>query len=69
VDGETWALAVLVRHPGWTDTQIAKEVKVSRTQLYRYPLYLAARATIKDKGKADLPKGYKTQDGDIEAYE
>jgi hypothetical protein len=69
IGAEARALAILVKHPEWNDTRIAKEAKVNRTQLYRYPRYQAARASVKDAGKADLPKGHKTQDGDLEAYE
>lgn len=69
MDGEARALAVLVKHPDWSDTKIAKEAKVSRTTLYRYPRFRAARATARDGGKASLPKGYKEQDGSLEAYD
>jgi hypothetical protein len=36
---EAKALALLVQHPDWTDTRIAKEVPCSRTSLYRWPRY------------------------------
>jgi len=62
------ALCVLFNHPNWTDKEIAKEVGVNRTSLYRWQIYKDARTKIKEEGKKGLQKGYKTQDGDIEAY-
>lgn len=69
LDGEARVLAILVQHPEWSDTMIAKEARLSRTTLYRYPRYKAARAMGRHAGKAALPKGYKTKDGELEAYD
>jgi len=66
--GEAAALACLIDHPEWSDKRIAKAIGLSRTSLYRYEHYKAAREMLKDSGKGALPEGYKTQDGRIEAY-
>jgi hypothetical protein len=68
ITGEQRALCLLLNHPNWTDKKIAKEVGVNRTSLYRWGSYKNARMRIKEEGKKGLLKGYKTQDGDIEAY-
>jgi hypothetical protein len=56
--GEARALMFLVGHPGWTDQQIADAVPCSRTTLYDWPLYKAAREALKT-GKGETPHGAK----------
>lgn len=41
------ALALLVQHPEWTDTRIASEAGMQRTQLYRFPEFVEARKAIR----------------------
>ena len=69
MSGEARALAVLTDHPDWTDKRIAEEAGVHPKTLYRYERYKTARQMLKDSGRAGLPRGFKTGDGDIEAYE
>jgi hypothetical protein len=64
---EARALATLVRHPDWTDTQVAKYVGCSRTTLYDYPSYKAARQSQKSSN-GRIPRGWKDgRTGVIEA--
>ncbi|MBM4027164.1 MAG: hypothetical protein FJ280_17420 [Planctomycetes bacterium] len=69
MDGEARALAVFVKHPEWTHKKIAEAAGVNRGQLYRYKKYQAARKIAREQGKASLPRGHKTPDGDLDAYE
>jgi len=64
------ALALLVKHPDWSDTRIAETVKVSRQTLYKpaWSRYRAARAVLKS-GKADIPRGSKDEHGNLEAWD
>jgi DNA-binding transcriptional regulator YiaG len=67
--GEPLALAMLVKHPDWSDTKIAKYIGVSRTTLYDWPNFKKAKDALK-QGKTDLPRGSKNAEtGDIEAWE
>lgn len=52
---EEKALAALVAHPGWTDTRIASYVGCSRTSLYRWPRYIAAREAL-ESGRQQIPR-------------
>lgn len=65
------ALALLVRHPEWSDSKIAKTVGVSRTTLYK-PSWLAyqrARETLR-AGKQAMPRGSKdAETRSVEAWE
>jgi len=65
---EERALAVLMTHPDWTDIEIAKAVGCSRTTLYSYEKFKSAKALLKSN-KSSLPKGHKSSNGDIEAYD
>ncbi len=55
LSGEELALAVLVSHPEWSDTAIAKHVGCGRTSLYRWPRYVAAREAL-ESGRYQRPK-------------
>ncbi|MGD0786128.1 MAG: hypothetical protein ABR969_09995 [Sedimentisphaerales bacterium] len=67
--GEALALAMLVQHPDWSDTKIAKAVGVSRTTLYDWPKFKKAKEALK-QGKNDIPRGSKNgETGDIEAWD
>jgi hypothetical protein len=66
---EALALAMLVEHPDWPDTKIAKAVGVSRTTLYDWSNFKKAKETLK-QGKNHLPKGSKDgKTGKMEAWE
>jgi len=69
MSGEARAVAVLADHPDWTDKRIAEEAGVHVKTLHRYARFRTARRMVRDSGRADLPRGFKTEDGDIEAYE
>lgn len=62
------AIALLLEHRDWSDTQIAKEVGCSRTTLYDWPKFKKVRAVLRS-GKADVPRGRKDANGNIEAWE
>jgi hypothetical protein len=67
--GEALALAMLVEHPDWPDTKIAKAVGVSRTTLYDWPAFKKAKEALK-QGKDDLPNGSKDgETSDMEAWD
>lgn len=66
LSGEAKALALLVEHPDWTDKQIADAVPCSRTSLYRWDRYRAAR---KATGGEIPPSGEKSADGSVEAWD
>jgi hypothetical protein len=66
-DKEALALAVLAKHPDWSDADIAKQAGCSRTSLYRWPKYVQAREIL-EQGKHRLASGAKDQDGRIEAW-
>jgi hypothetical protein len=66
--GEALALAMLVEHPDWSDTKIAKAVGVNRTTLYDWPNFKKAKEALK-QGKKELPRGSKNgETGDMEAW-
>jgi hypothetical protein len=66
---EARAIAVLVEHPGWSVTKIAKHVGCSRQTLYDYELFKRARAALQ-ASRADLPTGFKdAETGDLEAWD
>nr|MBC8273541.1 helix-turn-helix domain-containing protein [Chloroflexota bacterium] len=68
ITGEALALAMLVEHPGWSDTRIAKAVGVNRTTLYDWPNFKKAKEALK-QGKKKFPRGSKNAEtGDIEAW-
>jgi predicted DNA-binding protein (UPF0251 family) len=48
--GEALAVVKMIEHPDWTDEKIAKEIGVSRTTLYDWPQFKAARAVQKEPG-------------------
>ena len=67
--GEPLALAMLVEHPDWSDTKIAKAVGVNRTTLYDWPNFKKAKEALK-QGQNDLPKGSKNSEtGNMEAWD
>ncbi len=67
--GEALALAMLVEHSDWSDTNIAKAVGVNRTTLYDWPNFKKAKEALK-QGKKKYPRGSKNgKTGDMEAWE
>lgn len=68
LSGEAKALALLVKHPEWTDTKIAETVGCHRTTLYNWPRFVAARAAMKD-GRASTPRGSKYAGDGVESWQ
>lgn len=68
LSAEERALALLVRHPEWTQTKMAEAVGVSRQTLYRFSQYQTAREAL-ESGRTDIPRGFKDADGNLEAWE
>jgi len=66
---EAMALALLVQHPDWTDTEIAEAVPCRRQSLYDWQRFRMARQTLKQTGKKSMPKGSKSADGGVEAWD
>lgn len=65
------ALALLVKHPDWSDTQIAKAAGVSRTTLYKetWLKYQQAREALQS-GRNAMPRGEKRgESGSMEAWD
>lgn len=69
ITGEAKALALLVDHPDWTDTKIAKAVPCNRTTLYKWPKFVAARDLVREAGKKEMPQGSKDRDHSVEAWD
>jgi len=69
LSGEERVMGVLALHPDWTDKRIAEEAGVHVKTLHRYERFKTARRILKDSGREGLPRGFKTEDGDIEAYQ
>jgi hypothetical protein len=69
ISGEAKALALLVQHPEWTDSQIAKAVGVNRTTLYEWHKFKAAKKARKS-GRQETPEGSKDgETGQVESWE
>ncbi|MFG0242999.1 MAG: hypothetical protein ACF8R9_09455 [Phycisphaerales bacterium JB054] len=64
---EALAVALLVQHPEWTNSQIAEAVGCARTSLNRWPRFVLARAALRSD-RAGLPRGCKDE-GDLEAWD
>jgi len=64
--GEERAVAILIKHPDWTDKRIAEEAGLHPKTLVRYRTYKAARALLNETGKDSLLRGHQTTDGDVE---
>jgi len=66
---EAKALAALVDHPDWTDTQIAEAAGCSRASLYRMKKFVAAKRAL-EGGRDQLPAGRKHRTtGEVEAWD
>jgi len=65
--GEAKALALLVQHPEWSNVKIAKEVPCSRTTLYTWQKFVAAREAL-SQGRRQMPRGTKDDDHNLEAW-
>lgn len=66
---EARSIAILLHHPDWSDQQIADAAGCSRTSLYRWKKFVAARALL-EQGKNRLPKGRKdAESGTVEAWD
>jgi DNA-binding phage protein len=64
---EVQVLAIFADNPKLSDTEIAKKAGISRTSLYRMKKFKQVKEVLQSS-KADLPKGSKSKDGDIEAW-
>ncbi len=65
---EALAIAALKDHPDWTDGKIAKAAGCNAKSLYRMKGYTTAKAALR-QGGADIPRGSKSEDGTIEAWD
>ncbi len=61
------ALALLFTHPDWSVAKIAAAVGCSRTTPYKWPPFQAALEALKS-GREELPRGEKSEGGDLEAW-
>ena len=72
VGREALSVAILAKHPEWTVTQIAKELNVPRTSLYRSELFKKVLA-VRKEGRETRHKGRRTVNdlglGDVEAID
>ena len=50
---EEKAIGLAFAHPEWTDIEIAKEVGVNRTSLYRWPRFMTIRKASREAAKQD----------------
>jgi hypothetical protein len=64
---EVQVLAIFADNPKLSDTEISKKAGISRTSLYRMKKFKQVKEVLQSS-KADLPKGSKSKDGDIEAW-
>ena len=64
---ESRAMALLIEHPEWSNTKIAKEAGCSRPSLYRMSRFMAARQTQRAGRSAAAPRGSKYE-GRVEAH-
>jgi hypothetical protein len=66
IDKETIAIALLVKHPDWTVTQIAKAAGANRTSLYRFPMFMNALKLCQGAAQREfldsIPRGARTAD-------
>jgi hypothetical protein len=56
---EPQVLWAMMRYPGLSDAQLCEAVGISRTSLYRMPLFRKVRGILKAQGKQALPRGRK----------
>lgn len=74
IDKEALAIALLFKHKDWSLVQIAEHLEVDRKTLYKWKQFRAA-AELAGKmkpreGRKQTPRrGFKTADGQIEAYQ
>lgn len=62
------ALAVKTEHPDWSDAKIAEAAGCHVKSLYRWKLFVRAKAMLKE-GRGGLPKGRKAKDKPMEAWD
>jgi hypothetical protein len=67
-DKEGLGLALLVKHPDWSNAQIAREVGVHRATVGRWKTFKAARAAQR-ADRNERPRGAKSSDGRLEAWD
>lgn len=64
------AILYLYNHPDWSVTQIAKEVGVNRTTLYKNDLFKEALKKQRERNKKSWPQGSKDgKTGEMEAWD
>jgi len=67
---EDKAIAVLRKHPDWTDTRIAEEAGINRTTLYKFMDYKYVRQLLKEVGRKELAHGSKDgETGNMDAWD
>jgi hypothetical protein len=65
---EALACGLLMMHPDWSNTRIAKELGCARTSLNRWKLFTGARRVMKAEQSAQIPRGRKDPEtGAVEA--
>jgi hypothetical protein len=74
IDLESQALALLFKHPEWTVAQIADHLKTDRKTPYKWAKFRKAaelQFKLKPRKAKDgiVPRGHKTRDGHLEAYD
>jgi hypothetical protein len=62
------ALLLIANHPEWTAEELAGELGCSRAKLYRDSLINRALKG-RSGGAYPPPRGHKSSEGDLEAYE
>jgi transcriptional regulator with GAF, ATPase, and Fis domain len=67
VDRRTKAIALILTYPDWTVKQFAQKLKCSTATLYRDEVISSALEVRKSDRR--LPRGYKRQDGSMEAFD
>jgi hypothetical protein len=73
-DREAAAIALLFMNPHMRLAEIAEKVGVSRQTLYRWQKFREAaikadKLKPRDRKAGNIPRGYKTKDGQMEAYD
>ena len=66
---EALAIAALKDHPGWTNQEIAKAAGCHPKSLHRFDDFMKAREILRQATRASIPKGSKSKDGEMEAWE
>jgi hypothetical protein len=63
------AMVLIANHPEWTAEELAQALDCSRAKLYRDPIVNRALKGRSGGKYRPPPSGYKSAEGDVEAYE